>query len=94
MLILLWSSDQEFVSHQTCGYRTRKPRLYLGGIRREGLHRMGFADIHTDAAGWFTERGNTRGLVTGPAQLALYGAKEVRACQLDWPGPEFGAFPN
>jgi hypothetical protein len=20
--------------------------------------------------------------------------KEVRACQLDWPGPEFGAFPN
>lgn len=71
MLILLWSSDQEFVSHQTCGYRARKPRLYLGGIRREGLHRKGFVDIHTDAAGWFTERGNTRGLVTGPAQLAL-----------------------
>ena len=20
--------------------------------------------------------------------------KEERACQLDWPGPEFGAFPN
>lgn len=53
---LLWSADLGCVSLRTCGYRTRKLLLCLGGTRQGALHRNGFAGIHPDAAGWFSER--------------------------------------
>ena len=62
---LLWSADLGCVSLRTCGYRTRKLRLCLGGTRQGALHRNGFAGIHPDAAGWFSERGDLRGVVLG-----------------------------
>lgn len=62
---LLWSADLGCVSLRTCGYRTRKLLLCLGGTRQGALQRNGFAGIHPDAAGWFSERGDLRGVVLG-----------------------------
>jgi len=37
----------------------------LDGIGYGALHRNGFAGIHLDAAGWFSEREVLRGVVFG-----------------------------
>ena len=41
-LWLIWSFDPGCVSYRTCGYRTRKPPLYLSERRLGALHCNGF----------------------------------------------------
>lgn len=67
-LWLRWPSDLDCVSHQTSGYRTRKLRLWLGGLRQGALHSNGFARIQTDAAAWFRERDGDEAVVHGTVQ--------------------------
>jgi hypothetical protein len=68
---LLWSADLGCVSLRTCGYRTRKLLLGLGGTRQVALHRNGFAGIHPDAAGWFSEWRGALGVVLGTSQYIV-----------------------
>jgi hypothetical protein len=43
----------------------------LGGTRQGALHRNGFAGIHPDAAGWFSERRGALGVVLGTSQYIV-----------------------
>ena len=66
---LTWPADPGSLSRQTCGYRTRKPCLFLlGGLRRGALRRDGFESIQPDAAALLAEREGTRGVVLGTSR--------------------------
>ena len=41
-LVLIWSSDPGCLSYLRCGYRTRKPLIYLAERRQGSLHCNGF----------------------------------------------------
>jgi hypothetical protein len=65
---LIFSSNLSCVSWRTCGYRTRKPPLYLAEPRQGALLCNGFTSIQPDAAVWLAERRGARGVVLGTSQ--------------------------